>query len=339
MTRNQTEHLLVADIGGTHARFGMLGPNGSEEATYGIHQDRKYRCSEFSSMEQALGQYLTDHDLDSPSHAVIAVAAPVWGDRVQMTNLNWAFSVEAVRRQFGIEQMEVINDASAGVLATTRLDEIECEPVKHGPGREGGARVNLIPGTGFGIGAANLVGGRWVPVQGEGGHIGLAAGEPEEFDVLKALHSMKGRPSPENVLSGPGMLNLYHALARVRDAAPEGYTPAEMTQQALSGEDELCVTALAMYCRLLGSLAGDYALVFGAHGGVYLSGNIIQKLNIDLLKREFVPRFLAKDKMNHEVADIPAFRVQRANPGLLGAAVWLEGMFDPKERHWSVRPN
>jgi glucokinase len=327
---------LVADIGGTHARFGLISAENQQTAGFRIHSEDKFLCAEHSKLEDVLAAYLESIGKPSLTYGSIAVAAPVWHDEVRMTNLDWSFSISDMQRQFGFRQLEVINDASAGVLATTQLSESEIEQVKPGTAHTCASRVNVIPGTGFGIGAAYQFGTRWMPVQGEGGHIGLAAVEPEEHEVLKQISSVHGRATPENTLSGPGMLNLYQALCAVRDVRPLEVSPREMTELGMDAGDELCTQALNMYCHLLGSLAGDFALVFGAHGGVYLSGKILQKLGTGLLKSGFNGRFSGKGSMSHEVRDIPVHLVTRDHPGLLGAAVWLTSSLDKNDEFWKV---
>ncbi|NND46001.1 MAG: glucokinase [Xanthomonadales bacterium] len=314
---------LVADIGGTHARFGLVANADKASGVLQIADERKFRCADHASLESVLDAYLDAIGRPTLAFASIAVAAPVWKDRISMTNLPWNFSRKEMKRLLGVSRLEVINDASAGVLATTRLEWHEVETVRQGTPEPEAARVNIIPGTGFGIGAAYLFGKAWIPVQGEGGHIGLAASEPEEYAALDALARVHGRATPENVLSGPGMLHLYQALAAVRGEQAKDMDPAEMTRLALEREDALCVDALRMYCRLLGSLAGDYALVFGAQGGLYLSGGILKRLGAEWLREGFENRFEDKGKVADEVARIPVLLVKRDHPGLLGAAAWL----------------
>jgi glucokinase len=314
---------LVADIGGTHARFGLVVNAGQASGALQISSEEKFLCTEYDGLEEVLEAYLDAIGRPALTWGSIAVAAPVWKDRIRMTNLHWSFSRQEIQRKLGLARLEVINDASAGVLATTRLEPHEVETVRPGAAELGAARVNIIPGTGFGIGAAYLFGKLWIPVQGEGGHIGLAASEAEEFEVLAVLSRNHGRATPENTLSGPGMLHLYHSLAQTRGVAPLDADPAEMTRMALAGEDGLCGDALRIYCKLLGSLAGDYALLFGARGGLYLSGSILQRLGLEQLREGFEKRFADKGAVSDEVSRIPVLLVKRDHPGLLGAAAWL----------------
>ena len=327
---------LVADIGGTHARFALLTATSPQSSNVQIEQEAKFRCADHDSLQEVIDAYLESIGRPQLGYGSIAVAAPVWHDQVRMTNLDWSFSAKNLQEKLGLTRLEVINDASAGVLATTRLPSHEVEILRPGTPQARATRVNIIPGTGFGIGAAYLFGDTWIPVQGEGGHIGLAAHEPEEYEALKALARVYGRATPENTLSGPGMLNLYRALADARGLTPLDVDPAEMTRLALTGEHELAVDALTMYCDLLGSLAGDYALVFGAHGGVFLSGSILQRLGDRIMQSNFEQRFASKGGVKSEVSDIPVYLVDRDHPGLLGAAAWLLNLLGGKSSGWKV---
>ena len=327
---------LVADIGGTHARFGLLTNTTMPAGDVVIEQEAKFRCAEHDNLHEVIDGYLESIGRPALVYGSIAVAAPVWHDRVKMTNLDWSFSVEEMRKSLGLTRLEVINDASAGVLATTRLASHEITELRPGKAQPRATRVNIIPGTGFGLGAAYLFGETWMPVQGEGGHIGLAAYETEEYETLKALSRTCGRATPENVLSGPGMLNLYRALSVVRGIGINEIDPAEMTRLALAREEALAVDALTMYCNLLGSLAGDYALVFGAHGGMFLSGSILQRLGDRIMDSDFEKRFTSKGGVTGEVSNIPVYLVNRDHPGLLGAAAWLLNLLGGKEAGWKV---
>jgi glucokinase len=317
------KYALVADIGGTHARFGLVPESSLSGGNVVMEKMAKFRCAHYTSLGEVIETYLDSIGRPELSRGSIAIAAPVWNDTVRMTNLNWGFSIKELGASLGLQCFEVINDASAGVLATTRLASHELQSLRDGLAHATAPRVNLVPGTGFGIGAARLLGQSWFPVQGEGGHIGLAAKDDEEYAALKVLGGKYGRVTPENVLSGPGMLNLYKALAVVRGLEAAEIEPSEMTRLALDEDDRLASDALTMYCNLLGGLAGDYALVFGAHGGVFLSGSLLQRLGSRITQSDFAQRFADKGKVSDEVSGIPVYLVKCDHPGLLGAAAWL----------------
>lgn len=312
---------LVADIGGTNARFAIYSPTGSEGVKLVDHA--QFSCSDFDSLSAVLKAYLEQngHKVDG---ACISIAAPVDTDRIRMTNLDWTFSVNRFKRDHGLKEFWVINDATAGALATTCAAPSQLEIIKPGEVDDHAVRINLIPGTGFGVGGIVPRNGNWIPIQGEGGHATLAAVAEEEFAVLRHITSKSGRAINDRVLSGPGMLNLYQALAAVRGQQAQDYDAKEMTRSALDREDTLCVDSLNLYCTLFGRLAGDLALTLNAHGGVYLSGSLMRHIGVDRINQPFNKGFTDKGMMTDKVERIPVSLLNREYPGLLGASVWLD---------------
>jgi glucokinase len=322
---------LVADIGGTNARFGLCSPTSSSDSELRISHQASLGCDRFECLEEAIDTYLQSINRPSLAYASVAIAAPVFDDRIRMTNLNWSFSRMELQQQLGVEKLEIINDAAAGVLASTCLPKSELTPVRTGRIRKDQVRVNIVPGTGMGVAAAMPFGNIWLPIQGEGGHVGFSAVEDEDFDIFRLIARDQGRVTPETVLSGPGMVNLYKALGRVRGYKLEDMSPEELTSLAIAGRDELCVQTIEKYCGLLASLAGDLVLQFGAHGGVFLSGKILRILGPELLQNGFTKQYCNKGKMHDEVEHVPVHLVGREFPGLLGAAVWLMHSVQPEK--------
>jgi glucokinase len=241
-----------------------------------------------------------------------------------MTNRDWSFSIRDCKQQLGLEHLLVINDGVAAVLATTRVDSSHLEIIKQGEVEAQGSRLNLIPGTGFGLGCILPFNGGWVPVQSEGGHATLAAVAAEEFEVLRYITEHSGRAVNDRVLSGPGMFNIYKALAAVRGETVAETDAQEMTRKGIDHEDTLCVDALDLYCTLFGRLAGDLALTLNAHGGVYLSGSLMQRIGADRISPGFNKGFTDKGKMTEKVNRIPVNLLRLKDQCLLGASVWIE---------------
>ncbi len=316
---------VVADIGGTNARFAIYTP--TEHGKIDHRDHARFRCAEFDGLSAALDAYLeqTGH---RPDGACFSIAAPVDSDQVQMTNLNWSFSISALKKLHNLKELWFINDATAVALATTRVDADQLEIIKPGTIDTAAARINLIPGTGFGVGAIMPNNGGWVAIQGEGGHATMAAVTDEEFEVLKHISAQYGRAIADRVLSGPGMLNLYQGLAVVRGLEPLEIDAPEMTRKALAREDSLSVDALDLYCTLLGRLAGDLALTLNAHGGVYLSGSLMQRIGSGRIQPCFNEEFTNKGLMSDKIGRIQVMLMRREYPGLLGASVWLESQLE-----------
>lgn len=312
---------VVADIGGTNARFAIYTPDGS--GTIKHHDQTRFRCSNFGGLSDALKAYLeqTGRDVDG---ACISIAAPADGDHIRMTNLDWSFSIEDYKKTLGLKNLLVINDGVAAALATTAVESSQLENIKPGDVEAHGSRLNLIPGTGFGLGCIIPKNGDWVPVQSEGGHATLAAVTGEEFDLLRVITEQTGRAVNDRVLSGPGMFNIYKALAVVREQRVLDVDAKEMTSKALEREDQLCSDALDLYCTLFGRLAGDLALTLNAHGGIYLSGSLMKRIGADRIGQGFNIGFLDKGRMTDKVNRIPVNLLNLKDQCLLGASVWID---------------
>lgn len=309
---------LLADIGGTNARFALYSrdPSGTIE----LRNLLLFRCRQFSNFSDVLSTYLDQVGVEVEG-ASVSIAGPADVDQIIMTNLDWSFSISAVKEQFNLKHMWVINDASAAALSTTCATELEL--IKPGHVEAGAARINLIPGTGFGVGSIMPLDDGWLPIQGEGGHATLAPVTDEEFAVLQHISKEFGRAVVDIVLSGPGMLSIYKALAAVRGHASLDVDARVMTLNALNHKDETSVDALNMYCTLLGRLAGDLALTMNAHGGVYLSGDLLQRVGAEHITESFNAGFMDKGKMTDKVNRIPVYLLHSQYPCLKGASVWL----------------
>lgn len=322
MTKNINDPLqpafVLADIGGTNARFALYSPQQGGEIQ--LYEQQQYRCAQFSDFSKALSTYLdqTGHVVEG---ACVSIAGPAEPETIHITNLGWTFSISEVKETFGFQHMWVINDATAAALSTTR--DAQLELIKSGHAETAAIRINVIPGTGFGVGCIMPLADGWLPIQGECGHATLAPVTDEEFAVLQHITRENGRAVNDIVLSGPGMLNIYQALAAVRGEQALHVDARQMTRHALDCHDETSVDALDMYCTLLGRLSGDLALTMNAHGGVYLSGDLLQKLGATRISDSFITGFNDKGKMADKVGRIPVYLLHSEFPCLKGAAVWL----------------
>ena len=311
---------LVGDIGGTNARFGLVS-----RAAELLHS-RVYACEDYSSIEHAVAAYLEERgDLPMPREGALAVASPVTGDRISMTNHPWSFSVAGLRENLGFERLEVINDFTAVALALPLLGA--ADRVAVGGGVPATAAPMAVLGPGSGLGVSGLVAapqGGWVALTGEGGHASLPAETERESAVLSLMRRQFDHVSAERVLSGPGLVNLYNALA-VLDAVPaKAYTAAQITDPAIGAEEPLCAEATQLFCAMLGTAAGDLALTLGARGGVYVAGGIVPKLGAVFARSRFRERFEAKGRLRAYLAPIPTYVITHPLPAFLGCAAALE---------------
>lgn len=314
---------LLADIGGTYARFAVQQPGQP------IHKSRRYCCADFPDIVAAVRTYYRDANIAKPPiHAAFAVAAPITGDLVRMTNHPWNFSIAGIGRKLGAETV-VVNDflavaESIPFLAPGQTRKIGLgKPVPRAP-------IAVIgPGTGFGVGALVPVetnaqsGVLWHAIATEGGHASLAANSVRETAVIEQLRRRFSQVSIEHCLAGQGLLNLYDALAELDGKTALNLSPPHITARARQG-DALAKEAITMFCAMLGATAGDLALTFGARGGVYIAGGIVPKLGALFDAKLFRRRFTAKDRYGAYLRPIPTYLITDPLPALIGLAARLD---------------
>jgi glucokinase len=310
-----TDPILIADIGGTNARFALL-----DEAGHGT--PHSVPLAGFTGIAAAIAAFLAGQDR-TPREAVLAVAGPVMGNRVRLTNRGWWVDGVEIATALGLGRVRVVDDVEALSWSLPRLGGADLQPL----GGDGGATVPepgapmavLGPGTGLGVGV-------FLPpdrvLVTEGGHASLAAHDAREAALLEWLRMRHGgHVSAERVLSGRGIENLYTALAAVegRGAPPPRDAPA-ITAAALAGECPLCLEVLSVFCAILGGVAGDLALLYGARGGVFVAGGIPPRFPEFLAASQFRARFEAKGRFRAWLAPVPAWLIMRPNPAMLGLA-------------------
>jgi glucokinase len=308
---------LVADIGGTNARFARVDADGRPYA------ERSLPGADFPGLAAAAAAYLDATGGPRPSRAAVAVATPVTGDWIQFTNSDWSFSTEAARRELGLERLIILNDFTALALALPLLDPGERRAVGGG-GAVPEAPIGLIgPGTGLGVSGLVWSGRRWIPLQTEGGHVTFAAVDEREWAVGRVLQRRFGHVSPERLLSGPGLVNVYAALAELEGWPAESLEPADITDRGLTGACPHCRDVLDLFCGALGTAAGNLAITLGARGGVYIGGGIVPRLGGFFDRSAFRARFEAKGRFSGYLAAVPTWAITAANPALRGAAAAL----------------
>ncbi|MES2958110.1 MAG: glucokinase [Pseudomonadota bacterium] len=314
---------LLGDVGGTHARWAWQPHAGAA-----LERVRILRCSAFDAIDACVAHYLHLEGLAGPRCAAFGIATAVVGDRVQMTNHPWSFSIAALRAHLGVGRLLVLNDFEALAHALPTLGAGDWRALGGG---EGVADANrALIGAGTGLGMAGLVPdgrGGWRPVVGEGGHATLAAGTARETSVLAVLRERFGHASAERALSGPGLVNLYRAVCQLDRQMPAGLEPADVLTRALdpgSAQDPACVEALQHFAALLGSVAGNLALTLGARGGVYIGGGIVPRLGAHIDALPFRMRFEDKGRFRSYLELIPTRVILAEAPALLGAARALD---------------
>lgn len=302
---------LIGDIGGTNARFALVGADGLPAEV------RSLRVADHPGLVEAALAYLAGRTVDE---AVIAVATPVESDRISFTNSPWTFLIPEAQAALGLSRLEIINDFVAQALSVPHLLPAEREQI--GPGEPVAGRPIGVIGAGTGLGVAGLVpaGDRHIPLATEGGHASLAPGDARERALLERMQARFGHVSKERAISGPGLLAIAQALAEVDGVPLEATTPEAVTALARQGRCGVCGEALSLFSGLLGSAAGDLALTYGARGGIYVAGGVCLGLGPLFDRSLFRERFEAKGRMRRYLQPIPTFLVTRADTGLLGAA-------------------
>jgi glucokinase len=313
-----TETWLVADIGATNARFGLVSPKRV------ILHTRTLPIADYPTIADAITAYLAERGaLPMPREGAIAIASTITGDRVAMTNHPWSFSISALRAHLSFVRLEVINDFTALALALPHLSLGDRQAVGGGAPAAGTPLGVLGPGSGLGISGLIPTGASWVALAGEGGHATMAPATDRESRVLDRLRGHFDHVSAERVLSGPGLVNLYSALTMLEAVPSRGYTAAQITDPEITAADPLCAEATMLFCAMLGTVASNLALTLGARGGIYIGGGIVPRLGQRFTQSEFRTRFEAKGRFSHYLAAIPTYVVVHPLPAFLGCAAVL----------------
>jgi len=320
---NAFEPIIVADIGGTNARFALVTDFDNSTMKFKIEQNQTYPSANYSSLESALTEYLEFVSSFAPKYACLAVAGPIKGESVRLTNLGWNFLISEVKTQFGFEKLNVINDFAAFAYAAPYLDKKDNVVVKTGAQASNENIAVIGPGTGFGAAALVVNNGQKAVLSCEAGHISLAGVTPLQIAILDELKQEFSHVSVETVFSGIGLTRLYKAMAKVNKVNAQELAPADITQKALDGSCEICIQTLNEFCSWLGCVAGDLALTFGARGGVFVGGGILPRMQQVLLDSQFADNFIKKGIMTNFVQDIPVTLVVQDNIPLIGAAACI----------------
>lgn len=313
-----SQYALVTDIGGTNARFALYNLATSE-----LSAITKITISKSDDVLTLIKDYLKAQSVQIEM-ACIAIACPIDGDMITMTNNNLSFSRSHLKRELNLKELDVINDFTA---VSTSIPKLRAEDVV----KIGGEQPNLdypiaIYGAGTGLGVSHLikVNQHWISLPGEGGHTEFPMTNEIEDNVLSALRKKFGRVSTERLLSGNGIVNIYQALLAIHQQPHIDVTPDVIVDKALKGHCEICHQTLTLFCTFMGRFGGNLALTLNTQGGVYIAGGIVPRF-IDFFKGSpFREAFEHKGRMSYLVKKIPVYIIIHDNPGLLGAGVYLQ---------------
>lgn len=309
---------LIGDIGATNTRLALV-----EHGV--IARARLFATDDFASLAEAIDAYLAaEKPPQRLARAVLAVAAPITGDQVTLTNHPWMFSIAALRKRFGLAELRVINDFAANAIAVPHLTQ--ADRVQIGGGSPAaGAPIGVIgPGSGLGVSTLIPQDGTVASIEGEGGHVTMAPADAREAAVLELMRTRFDHVSAERLLSGPGLVNLYNALCELSGEPAAPLTAAQITDAGIERDYPRALEARDMFCAMLGTIAGNLALTIGARGGIYIAGGIVPKLGKTFAQSAFRARFEAKGRFHGFMAAIPTYVITHPTPAFLGAATLLQ---------------
>ena len=310
---------LVADVGATNARFALTLDNSQD-----LLHIKVLACADYPSLETAVSAYLSSTDAAGLiTKACIAIAGTVHLPEFSLANNHWCVNKVQVNAALNVEALWV-NDFTAQAWAMSEIATEDLLVVKQGQAVMRGNRLVMGPGTGMGVAGLIAHDKGWLPVMGEGGHVGFSPTNTLQTQILEYMWSDYEHVSAERLLSGSGMIDLYRAVAHVNATEPRLTNSIDILQQAqLATPDNLAYQTLSIFCDMLGSAVANGALTYGAVGGVYLTGGILPRIYDFLLASEFSSRFTNKGRSSVYLHQIPIYLCIAEQPGLQGAVIAL----------------
>src|SRR5450830_641492 len=272
---------LLADIGGTNARFAL------ERAPGQIDTIQTLRCADYPEFSQAVKAYLATNEHPAIHHAAIAIANPVQGDQIKMTNHHWAFSIEETRKLLGLDTLLVVNDFTALSMALPHLEQSHC-------------------------------------IQIGGGQVSFSPADEKEAAILQYCWRTFKHVSAERLISGPGLEMIYSALCDINKRKnPEELAAPQIVDRALNQNDALCMEVVDCFCAMLGTLASNVAVTLGTLGGIYIGGGVVPHLGDYFARSAFRSRFESKGRFDAYMQKIPTYVITAPYPAFVGVAAIL----------------
>ncbi|MDR9433277.1 MAG: glucokinase [Spiribacter sp.] len=317
--RPKSKSWLIADIGGTRARVGEV-----LEASTEWHFVGEWETAPFRDLADFLSTLGRRSDI-SPTHVICAIASPIRGDEVALTNAGWRFSIEQTRKALGLNELIIINDWVAQGWAVAHAPDHALTPIQLGEPMPQTPKLALGPGTGLGSALITPKPDGWQVFATEGGHMSFAANNARETAIVARIQARWGHCSGERLASGSGLANLYSVLGEI-DGRNLDPLDAKAVSSAAQANDPTAIEAIRLMTAALGSLAGDLALASGARGGIYLGGGLIGALAKQFDESVFLERFSAKGRFREYLLAIPIYRMTLKNAALYGLTVGLDAI-------------
>jgi glucokinase len=308
---------LLADIGATHARFAL-------EAAPGVLRSvAVLRCEDYAGIVPLLHAYLAQNEGTRITHAALAVANPISGDQVRMTNRDWQFSTDEVRRALKLSTLLIVNDFTALAMALPGFKDEDLLQVGTGTAQAHAVAGVLGPGTGLGVSGVIPTVDGFVTLGSEGGHVNFAPADEREFAILQYAWREWPHVSNERLISGPGLELIHRALAQRNGVQAPARSAADIMSAALEQKDPLCLEVLECFAGMLGGAAANLAVTLGAFGGIFIGGGIVPRMAQWFATSPFRARFEAKGRFTEYAAQIPTYVIMTPNPALRGVAAIL----------------
>jgi len=309
---------LIADIGGTNARFALVD---SPDAL--PYEPKTLPCADYVTLADAAEAYLDQVGGPRPKTAAISIATPVTGDQLKMTNHVWTPSIRQTRESLGLTSLRIINDYTALALSLPHLTDDDYQQVGGEQSPQGQIMAVLGPGTGLGVSGVIQVGKHWAPLQGEGGHVSYGPIDKHEAGIIEIIRKKYDHVSAERLVSGPGLSLLYQSIAEFHCFQAQALEPKDITAMAIEKKSPAAIEAVAMFCAILGTVAGNLALTLGARAGIFIGGGIIPQLGEYFHNSPFRSRFENHGRLGQYLEKIPTYVIRSKYPTLCGAAVAL----------------
>jgi len=328
--------LLVGDIGATNARFALANSRAP-----GFSAAVTLKCADFASAELAIKHYRESINAPAPDAVCLAVAGPIVDQSVQFTNSDWSISAEELTAMFSISSVLLLNDFEAIAYSVPFLSDADCLPVglpENGPLADGDHTIGIL-GPGTGLGAAGLCkrGERYIAIAGEASHGGFAPESQIQLEILTRLRERFERVSAERLASGPGLENIYWALARIHGERKSQLSAAEIFARCINNSDPCAAEAVQMFFEILGQVAGDLVLTLGARDGIFIAGGIVPRYPDLFIKSRFRHAFENKGRYRSLMECIPGKLITHSQPGLLGASCCAMQMFHGSQPALGIR--
>lgn len=313
------DYSLIADIGGTNARFALL----EGVQTTPLKMDTLI-CEDYPSISDTIRAYLDSVSVSKINNAAIAVATTVTQDRLKLTNNSWSFSIEETRKELDLDSLKVINDFTALSLAIPYLQADQYHQIGGGEEVENTVKAVIGPGTGLGVSAVIPQTKNWFPLESEGGHVSYGPLNKREAEIINIIAQTKDHISAEALVSGFGLSLLYKTIAQLEGAdiklSDKLSDPKEISDHAMDNSCPIAKEALSIFCEILGSVAGNLALTMGSLGGVYVGGGIIPKILTFFESSNFRQRFDQHGRFTDYLKNIPVYVITTDYPAFSGIA-------------------